>query len=330
MRTKWWLIALVASVSWRVSLGQGVAPLKLVQTIPLPGVEGRIDHFGVDVKGQRLFMAALGNNTLEIIDLAQGKRVQTIRGLREPQGIRFAPELNRIFVANGGDGTLRAYDGTALTLASTVNLGDDADNVRYDSSAGQILVGYGSGAIATVDAKTVKTTGTIKLSAHPESFQLESSSVRMFVNVPSAGEIAVLDRKQQHVITTWPLGSLKANFPMALDEANHRLFVGTRNPARLVVFDSESGKQVTTVNCSGDTDDLFYDPQNKQIYLSAGEGFIDVFKQQDADHYQAIAKLPTAGGARTSLFVPELHRLYLAVPHRGNQEAAIRVYEVQH
>jgi DNA-binding beta-propeller fold protein YncE len=225
---------------------------------------------------------------------------------------------------------LRAYDGSSFTLVSTLNLGDDADNVRYDPAAGQILVGYGSGAIGTVDAKTVKTAGTIKLSGHPESFQLESTGVKMFVNVPSAGEIVVLDRKQQKVITTWPIGSLKANFPMALDEANHRLFVGTRNPARLVVFDTESGKQIAAINCSGDTDDLFYNPENKQIYLSAGEGFIDVFRQQDADHYQAIAKIPTAAGARTSLFVPELHRLYLAVPHRGNQEAAIRVYEVQH
>jgi DNA-binding beta-propeller fold protein YncE len=308
--------------------GQAGLPLKLTQTIALTGVEGRIDHLAFDVKGQRLFVAALGNNTLEILDVAQGKRVHTITGLKEPQGIRFAPELNRIFVANGSDGTVRAYDGSTFALISSLNLGDDADNVRYDPTTGQILVGYGGGAIATIDAKTVKTAGNIKLSGHPESFQLETSGPRIFVNVPNANQIAVLDRLKQSVLTTWPLGALRSNFPMSLDEANHRLFVGTRNPARLVVIDTETGKQVAVVNCSGDTDDLFYDPQNKQIYLSAGEGFIDVFKQEGANEYRSTAKLPTAAGARTSLFVPEVHRLYLAVPHRGSQQAAIRVYEV--
>jgi hypothetical protein len=157
---------------------------------------------------------------------------------------------------------------------------------------------------------------------------LEAAGRRIFVNVPSANQIAVLDRTRQTVLTTWPLAGLRSNFPMALDEANHRLFIGTRSPARLVVMDTETGKQVAVLNCSGDTDDLFYDPQNKQIYLSAGEGFIDVFKQDDADHYRSIAKLTTAAGARTSLFVPELHRLYLAVPHRGGQQAEIRVYDL--
>jgi DNA-binding beta-propeller fold protein YncE len=319
----------VAAVSWDIAFGQGgAAPLKLVQTIPLSGVEGRIDHMAVDVQGQRLLVAALGNNTLEVVDLAQGKRVYSITGLKEPQGVAFVPELSRMFVANGSDGTVRAYDATSFAMTGSLNLGDDADNVRYDSSKGQILVGYGSGAIATIDAKTVKSIGEIKLSGHPESFQLEKSGPRIFVNIPNSTQIAVLDRAKQSVIATWPMGSFHSNFPMALDESNHRLFVGTRNPARLVDIDTNTGKQIVALNCSSDTDDLFYDSENKRVYLSAGEGFIDVFKQQDADHYQAIAKLPTAAGARTSLFVPELRRLYLAVPHRGNQRTGIQVYEV--
>src|SRR5262245_37061424 len=184
------VFVLIVCTYFGVVYGQGSAPLKLVQTIPLPGVEGRIDHLAADIKGQRLFVAALGNNTLEIIDIAQFKRVHTITGLREPQGVRFAPEVNRIFVANGSDGTARAYDASTFAMISSLNLGDDADNVRYDPVTAQILVGYGGGALAILDAKTMKSTGSIKLSGHPESFQLETSSPKVFANVPTANHIA--------------------------------------------------------------------------------------------------------------------------------------------
>src|SRR5262249_18373715 len=151
--------------------------------------------------------------------------------------------------------------------------------------------------------KTHKVTGTVKLSGHPESFQLEKSRPRIYVNVPNANQIAVIDGSKQEVITTWPVGQYRANFPMALDEPHHRLFVGTRNPAKLVVFDTESGKQITALTISGDTDDVFFDQENKRIYVSAGEGNIDVLNQTDADHYEPVAKIATAAGARTSLFV---------------------------
>src|SRR5262249_27381717 len=154
------------------------------------------------------------------------------------------------------------------------------------------------------------------------------SRPRIYVNVPNANHIAVVDGGNQKVITTWPVGQFRANFPMALDEVNHRLFVGVRNPAKLVVFDTESGKQIVAFDISGDTDDVFFDQENKRIYVSAGEGNIDVFSQSDSDHYQPLTKLSTASGARTSLFVPELQKLFLAVPHRGAQEPAIRVYDV--
>src|SRR5262249_8249301 len=151
---------------------------------------------------------------------------------------------------------------------------------------------------------------------------------RIYVNVPNANQIAVVDTNKRSVIATWPVGQFRANFPMALDESKHRLFVGTRNPAKLVVLDTESGKQVTALDHSADTDDVCFDQENKRIYVSAGDGHIDVIGQSDADHYQSIAKINTAAGARTSLFVPDMHRLFLAVPHRGEQEAAIRVYDV--
>ena len=320
------LIVFVCFVS--LAYGQGNPALKLVQTIPIPGVEGRIDHLAVDLKGQRVFVAALGNNTVEVIDLAQSKRTRSITGLREPQGIIYLPDLDQIVVANGDDGTVRTFDAKSFMTTSTMMLGGDADNVRYDSATGRIVVGYGNGALGFVDPKAHKVLGSIKLSAHPESFQLEKSRPRIYVNVPDANHIAVIDGSKQALITTWPVGQFHANFPMALDEAHHRLFVGTRNPAKLVVFDTESGKQITALDISGDTDDVFFDQENKRVYVSAGEGYVDVFTQTDQDHYQRISKISTASGARTSLFVPELHKLLVAIPHRGAQEPAIRVYEV--
>lgn len=310
-----------------LAFSQANPPLKPVQTISLTGVDGRIDHMSVDLKGRRLFVAALGNNTLEVVDLAQGKQIRSVTGLREPQGVAYIPELDQVVVANGDDGTLRVFDAKSFTNIANLTLGNDADNVRYDSNGGRIVVGYGSGALAFLDAKTHKIIGSVKLLAHPESFQLEKSRPRIYVNVPGANLIAVVDSARLSVITTWPVGAYRANFPMALDEANHRLYVGARNPARLVVFDTESGKQVAALNISGDTDDLFFDQENRRLYVSAGEGNIDLISQMDSDHYVAAAKIPTAPGARTSLFVSDLHRLYVAVPHRGAQEAAIRVYE---
>src|SRR5438105_527681 len=225
-----------------LAYSQANAPLKLSQTIPLPGVEGRIDHLSVDLKGQRLFVAALGNNTLEVVDLAQGKRLRSITGLREPQGVVYVPELDQIVVTNGDDGTVRTFDGKSFMTVSSLMLGGDADNVRYDSTGGRLVVGYGAGALGFIDARSHKVIGTVKLPAHPESFQLEKSRTRIYVNVPDANQIAVVDTARQTLITSWPVGQFRANFPMALDEAHHRLFVGTHNPARLVAFDTESGK----------------------------------------------------------------------------------------
>src|SRR5437667_4566412 len=310
-----------------LAYSQANAPLKMSQTIPLPGVEGRIDHMSVDVKGQRLFVAPLGNNTVEVVDLAQGKRSRSITGLKEPQGIVYIPTLDQVVVANGADGTVRTFDARSFTTISSLDLGDDADNVRYDSTGGRLVVGYGDGALGIIDPKTHKVISSIKLSGHPESFQLEKSRPRIYVNVPSANHIAVVDTAKQAVITTWPVGQYRANFRMALDEAHHRLFAGTRNPARLVVVDTEAGKQITALTISGDTDDVFFDQENRRLYVSAGEGYINIFRQLDADRYQPISKVVTASGARTSLFVPELRKLFVAVPHRGTQECAIRVYD---
>ncbi len=318
------LVALVVAVH-----AQPPAPLRLVQTIPLPGVEGRIDHFAVDTKGQRLFVSALGNNTLEVLDLRAGKRLQTIRGLHEPQGVTYVSEFNKVFVANGKDGSLRIYDGDSFRPITTLDFTDDADNVRYDRATKRIYVGYGDGALGIVDAATGKRLGDIKLDAHPESFQLEASGPRIFVNIPKAGHIAVVDRERRAVVAKWPVTTARANFPLALDGADQRLFVTCRRPAEVIVFDITSGQVVTTLPVVSDADDMFYDARSRRIYISGGEGFISVIEQLDPDHYRAIAKIRTAPGARTSFFLPELRRLYLAVPHRGGQAAEIRIYEAQ-
>jgi outer membrane protein assembly factor BamB len=304
-------------------------PLRLVQTIPLPNVEGRIDHMAADLKGQRLFIAALGNNTVEVLDLRAGKLIRSITGLHEPQGVGFISEFNKLFVANGKSGACDVFDGSSLKRIKSIKLSDDADNIRYDPAARRVYVGYGSGGVGIIDAATGDQLGAIKLEGHPESFQLEKSGPRIFVNIPTAQQIAVVDREKRAVIAVWPTGDATANYPMALDETHHRLFVGFRKPAKFVVFNTDSGKVAANMDSAGDADDVFYDNSHQRIYISGGEGFLSIFQQDDADHYRAMTKIPTAMGARTALFVPELSRFYLAVPHRGTQRAEVRVYEAQ-
>jgi hypothetical protein len=304
-------------------------PLRLVQTIPLPNVEGRIDHMAVDLKGQRLFIAALGNNTVEVLDLRAGQRIRSITGLHEPQGVGFIPESNKIFIANAKSGACDIFDGSSFKLAKSVMFSDDADNIRYDANTRRVYVGYGSGGLGVIDAATGDQLGDIKLDGHPESFQLEKSGRRIFVNIPTSQKVAVVDREKRAVTAAWPIPAAKENFPMALDEEHHRLFVGARKPAKLMVFDTESGKLVTSLDSPGDADDIFYDGTRKRIYISGGEGFIGIIQQQDADHYKILTKISTPSGARTSFYVSELNRLYLAVPHRLGQKAEVRVYEVQ-
>lgn len=304
-----------------------IPALKLVQTIPLAGVKGRFDHFAIDTKGQRLFLAALGNNTLEIIDLVAGNRLQSLPGMAKPTGVLYLPEPNQILVANGDDGTVKVLDGSSYKQLHNISGLDDADNLRLDPKSKLAWLGYGDGALAIIDPVAAKLSASIKLPAHPESFQLEPDGNRLFVNVPDAKQLAVLDRERRVVLENLPMEKFQANFPMALDASNHRLFVGCRKPARLVVFDTTAGKPVADLAISSDTDDLFYDVGRKRIYVSCGEGFIDTIEQVSPNTYKTLSKLPTSPGARTSFFSRDLDRLYLAVPERGSQKAEIRVYQ---
>jgi hypothetical protein len=301
--------------------------LKLQHTIPLPGVKGRFDHFAIDTNSHRLFVAALGNDTLEIVDVAAAKRLRTIASLHKPTGVVFLPAENQIGVANGNDGTFRVYDGKTYKEHARVDGLDDADNVRRDARTGLLYVGYGDGALAVVDPRSWKLSSKIQLPAHPESLQLEPQGKRIFINLPDAKKIGVVDRETRKLTAEWPMEKFRANFPMALDEPNHRLFIGCRQPARLAILDSANGRLVTDLTISGDTDDLFYDARLKRIYISCGEGFIDVVEQQSPDTYTRLDRLPTSKGARTSFFSPELREFYLAVPDQGGKSTELRVYK---
>jgi DNA-binding beta-propeller fold protein YncE len=299
--------------------------LALERKIPLPDVRGRIDHLSVDPASQRLFVAALGNDTVEVVDLVAGRRAQTLRGLAEPQGVLVMPELNRLVVANGRDGTVRTFDATSLAPLPSFPLGDDADNVRRGAES-MVWVGYGGGALRAIDLARGAVGVDIPIGAHPESFRLDERGTRAYVNVPGAGAVAVVDLARGKVLSRWKTADAAANYPMALDEVDHRLFVVCRTPPRLLVFDTGTGAVVAERPTVGDSDDVFYDAATRRLYVSGGEGALAVYAQRDRDHYDEISRLPTVKGARTSLFSPELRRLFLAVRSEGGNPAAIWVF----
>lgn len=296
-----------------------------VATIEMPGVKGRIDHFALDAAHRRLFVAALGNDTVEVLDLEHNRRDKSLRGFHEPQGLGYLAAENRLYVANAGGG-VDILDATTLSLVKRIEPLEDADNVRYDSRDGTVFVGYGSGALRAIEARTAESVGEIALSGHPESFQLEANGPRVFVNVPDARHIAVVDRSKRRVLSTWPVAA-KANFPMALDEEGRRLFVGARSPAVLLVYDIDSGSLAGQVPIGGDADDLFFDARRKRLYVICGEGRIDVLGR-DGDRYVREQSLETAPRARTGLFVADEGRLYVAAPASATAPARVLVYAV--
>ena len=309
-------------------------PLVLTEAIPTPGVQGRFDHFGFDGKNQ-LFVAALGNNSVEVIDISGRVRSRSITGIPSPQGVVYAPDAKELFVASS-KGKLRVFDGAGdFQLIKEIDFHGDVDNLRYDPAEHRVYVGYGeeeTGAIGTVDVTTnERLEQEYKLGAHPESFQLETSGPNIYVNLPDLKQIAAINRKTA-AITRWPM-TLEHNFPMALDEEHHRLFVVTHEPARFAVFDTSSGRQVMALPCVQDADDVYYDSARKRIYISGGEGYISVFQQTGADHYRPLAKVNSTLGARTSGYFGKGHkgfdRFFLGAPARADRGAEIWIYTVQ-
>jgi hypothetical protein len=320
------LIVLLSGCSNSNSFGQSV--LKLDKEISLPNIKGRIDHLDVDLTDQIIFVAALGNNTVEVADIKTGKIIHTITGLSEPQGVAYIAKHHELFIANGGTGECMFYNAENWQKTASIKYNDDADDARYDGDADQVYVGYGSGGIGIIDATTHKQVADIKLPAHPESFQLDTKANRIWVNLPNAGMIGVVDIKQHKLIDKWKKLLPRANFPMAYDVSQHRVIVGYRFPATLKVLDGTAGNELFSSVMAGDADDLYWDEKTRQVLVSGGSGYVNVFKQTGDATYKQTANIPTSDGARTSLLVPELRLFILAVRATNGKQAVLIVYQV--
>lgn len=319
-------IAIVIATALSLTMAaQAPMALRQVQVITLPKVEGRIDHLAFDSDRQRLFVAALGNDTVEVVDTAKGAHLRSLSGFHEPQGIAVVSDAATVAVANGDSGALTLIDATTLETRATIPIGGDADNVRYDPARHRVFVAA-VGGIFGVDAKAGTVAQKIAINGHPESFQLDPGGPALFANVPGASQIVTADRTTGMVSARWSTATCGANYPMALDRTTSRLFVGCRRPASVAVFDTASGKPLASFASVGDTDDLFYDADRQRVYVIGGEGAVDVFARV-GDGLRRLARVPTRDGARTGLWVASERRLYVAAPARGGQPAAIYVFE---
>jgi hypothetical protein len=301
------------------------AHLVLEQKIPLGKVSGRIDHLALDPDRHRLFVAELGNNSVGVVDLDTGRLLRNLSGLKKPQGVAYVKFTDTLYVANAGDGSLQLFQGPDLVSAGRVELGEDADNIRVDQTGNKVFVGYGRGALAIIDPSRRAKVADIPLPAHPESFQLTASGEQIFVNLPEVRQIAAVDTHEGKVRVAWAMNDAQDNFAMAIDENRQRVLVMFRNPARLEAFAISDGSLLAKADACGDADDLFVDATRQRVYVSCGEGFIDVFEWHGGK-YLRTEHIPTAAGARTSLFVPELDRLFLAVRATWSEPAAIWVF----
>lgn len=314
------------------STGRDILPLQLEEEIPVPGVAGRLDHFTADVKRKRLFVSALGNNTVEIIDTFAGRVIRSIKGLSQPQGPLYVPGFDKLYVANAENGKMNVYDGATYTLKKTIDFGVDPDNVRYDAASKKIFVGFGEedGGIAMVDPATDERVGQVyKTEGHPESFQVEASGGHIYANVPDAGMVVESIDRKTGAVTKWPLKGLKGNYAMALNEEDHRLFTVTRKTPMLVVLDTQTGNEIARLRAAGECDDVYFDAARKRIYVLGGEGIISVIQQKDPDHYELVANVPSGIGIRTGFFYSKRDRLYVGVPAKGNEPAQVWTYEAE-
>jgi DNA-binding beta-propeller fold protein YncE len=309
-----------------------ILPLQLEEQIPVPGVAGRLDHFTADAKRKRLIVSALGNNTVEVIDVFSGKVMHSIPGLAQPQGPLYVPEFDKLYVANAEDGKVRVYDGATYTLRKTIDFGEDPDNMRYDAGSKRVFVGFGeeNGGIAMIDPATDERIGQVyKTGGHPKSFQVEASGRHIYANVPDAGNVVESIDRKTGAVTKWSLQGLRGNYAMALNEEDHRLFTITRKTPMLVVLNTETGAEVARIQAAGESDDVFFDASRKRIYEIGGEGFISVFQQNDPDHYELLANIPTGIGIRTGYLFSKRDRFYVGVPAKGNEPAQVWTYEAE-
>lgn len=312
------------------------APLKLVNSVDLPKYSGDFDHFAADISGNRLFLAAEDHGTLEVFDLKSTKWLKTIRGFEVPHSILYLPATQKLFVTDGGETMSKVLSGSNLQIVKKVPLVAGADSLAYDPEKHQAYVVTGGkdvkmkeSVLSVIDTSDFSKKADLRFdSAHVEGMALEAQGKRMFVNVTDHNEIDVVDRDSMKIVDRWRLDGVGENSPMILDEPNHRLFIVCRKPAKLVVLDTESGKQVGAWDTAGHSDGMAFDSAHKRIYVPGAEGYIAVYQQKDADHYELTAKVPTAPGAKTCLLVPELNRLYVAVsPGEGKYGARVLAFE---
>jgi DNA-binding beta-propeller fold protein YncE len=303
------------------------ATLKLVQTIRLKGTPGRLDHLAIDRKHGRLFVANLSNNSMDIVDLKAGKLLKQIPDQRKIQGIAYAPDLDRVYVGNGVGGECNVFDGKDYKLLRSLKF-PGADNVRYLARRHLVYVGHAEKMLSAIDARTFEVKARMELPGRPEGFQLEAERPRLYMNTVDPTRLVVVDTDKNVVLHRYPVKGADRAYPMALDEANHRIFLGMRKKPSVVVMDSETGKEVASVGIPEDIDDLFYDAKNKRLYASCGAGFLAIIRQRDADHYEQQETIRTVKVARTCFFDPAGERLYLIVPRQEGEEGpSIRVYE---
>lgn len=330
---KWSSILGIALLALLMSAPEGKADgpaLKLVQTIDLKGKPGKLDHLIVDSKGERLFQANKVNNTVDVVDLKAGKLVTQIKGQAGVQGLAYAPDLDRLFVALGTGGYCNMFDGKSYMLLKTVKFMDDADNVRYNPRTHVVYVAHAEKALGVIDGEKMEKKADIELPGAAEAFQLDADHSRLYVNIPSPSQVVVIDTDKNEVSKSYPVKMAGANYALALDLANGRLFIGCRKKPMVIIMDSESGKEIANIPIPADTDDVSFDAKRKRLYASCGEGSIAVIKQTDADHYELVENVPTVKDARTSYLDPSTGKLYLAVPRQpGKEGPEIRVYEPQ-
>ncbi|HTE89141.1 MAG TPA: hypothetical protein VK639_09320 [Terriglobales bacterium] len=313
--------------------------LRLVETIALPNVRGRLDHMNLDTKGRRLFVAGLENGTVEVVDLKGGHWARSMPGFKKPQGIVYAAELNKLFVASGDDGMLRVFRGDTLKFLDSIHLEPGTNRVVYEPKSKLVYVGYGGkeagkdyGQIGIIDATNDKHLGDIKVRAHPSELLLNASGTMLFVFISIANQLQVIATNQRRVISTWPVSSQRPG-DAAFDESNSRLFIGTRNPPQMIVMDSKSGRELVHLPTAEGQDGVYFDEPRKRVYVSSGRefpaGFVCVYQQKDADHYEIAGRIPTRAGAGTSFWSPELNRYYVAAPANDKEGAAILIFQPQ-
>ena len=336
------LLSYVVLIVWPVavsaSAAEMAAPLKLEGTIPLSGFTGDFDHFAVDEKGGRVFLAGEDHKTVEVFDLKTGRRLKSITGFGTPHSIIYLPETDRILVADGDKGVLQILRGSDYAVVDRVDGLAGADSMRLDGLS-QILYVVTGGKdvpldysfLVAIDLKTNKKVGELRMeSNHVEAFALGASSSRLFVNITDKHEVAVVDRKAMKEIARWPIGTQADNSPMAYDQPHHRLLIVCRKPGMLLVMDSENGKVVAHLPAAERSDDIAFDAEKGRIYVPGGQGFTSVFQQKSADQYELVAKVKTEPGAKTCLLVPSLARFYVAVsPGETKALAKVLIYHVQ-